>query len=181
MVSIPKPRSPAFDSTGLFADVNQQDPNVFFLCQTIEGSEEAPIRKAIVPKGHAIFMPIINWLSVMGVDGENEFQLSAVAKVKMDLVSDLILEVNGKKVRQPFHEYRVMSGYFSADLPDDNILDLPAGTRGFVSDGYWVCIPHITERTTISTFGACSSGATKIRVIYDLNVAQPNAHDACNH
>ena len=170
LISIPRPRNPAFDTTGRFASDFQRDQNMFFLCQTVEGLIAPPHRQTTVPSDRSIFMPIINWLSAMGVDGDSESELVRVAKEKMDIISGLLVEVNGKSVDIEPVRYRARSRLFIAELPKGNILNLPPEPRAFVSDGYWICFHPIKEKTRISTFGSCSSGITKIGVEDQLEV-----------
>jgi hypothetical protein len=170
LLSIPKPYNPAFDFSGLHAGVSQSDPNMFFLCQTIEAVGFTPTRTMNIPAGHAIFMPVINWVSIMDVDGKNESELLSVAKEKMDVISDLSIIVNGVKTIEPLNNYRVNSTLFLTELPDNNIFSLPSGRRQFVSDGYWICFQPRTNNIKISSFGSCSAGITKISVNYNLNI-----------
>ena len=83
---IPKSDNPALDNTGNKATLNQHDPNVFFLCQTIDTTKSAsrmiPRRKVTVRSGTSILMPIINWISVWHEDGETDENLSSVAACK---------------------------------------------------------------------------------------------------
>ena len=62
--------NPAFHWTGDKVNVNQNNPDVLFLCQTYEGVEFTPSRRNVITKGRFIFMPIINWISIMDHDGE---------------------------------------------------------------------------------------------------------------
>jgi hypothetical protein len=97
LLTIPRSKSPAFDARGDNASLNQNDDNVFFLCQTVESIQEAsPIqyRRIFVRAGQSIFMPIINWVSILYVDGESDEELLSVAKKKMDVVSELNVSNN---------------------------------------------------------------------------------------
>jgi hypothetical protein len=170
LLSIPKPNNPAIDSSGLHAAASQSDPNMFFLCQTIEGVDLIPTRTTSIPAGRAIFMPIINWISTMDVDGKDDLQLFSVAKEKMDVISDLSIVVNGIKINELLNHYRVNSSLFQAELPYNNILSLPPGRRQFVSDGYWICFQPRTSIFKVSTFGSCSAGITKISINYNLYI-----------
>jgi hypothetical protein len=170
LLSISKPNNPAFDSSGLHAGVSQNEPNMFFLCQTIEGDDLIPTRTTSIPAGRAIFMPVINWISTMDVDGKNDLQLLSVAKEKMDVISDLSIVVNGVKINEQLNHYRVNSPLFLAELPDNNILCLPPGRRQFAADGYWICFQPRTSSIKVSTFGSCSAGITKISINYNLYI-----------
>ena len=168
LLSVPLNTNPAFDLTGSNTKLNQAHPNVYFLCQTIEGAEWIPTRRTTVPEGSAIFMPIINWISVLDIDGKNEEELHSVARDKMDKVANLEVEINRAKLEVSLDHYRVHSTFFSVELPANNILQLPAGSRGLVSDGYWICFYPSYERVMLSTFGSCSSGKTRIGINYDI-------------
>lgn len=169
LLSIPKSKNPAFDFTGINASEGQLEKNIFYLCQTMEGGDFMPTRTATIPSGKCIFMPIINWISVMGFNGDTELELINLAKRKMNVVSHLNVIVNGWKLHHDLNHYRAQSPPFWVDLPKNNILELPYGQRMFVSDGYWVCFQLAGKKNRLTTFGSCSSGATKYGICYDLN------------
>jgi|KBSMisStandDraft_5_1062788.scaffolds.fasta_scaffold53930_2 hypothetical protein len=174
LLSIPKSDNPALDNTGNKATLNQHDPNVFFLCQTIDTNKSAsriiPARKVTVKSDTSILMPIINWISVLHEDGETDEILSSVAVAKMDVVSRLEVTINGVRLNRGLDRYRVKSPFFDMMLPEDNVLNLPSGSRRFVSDGYWLFLTSLEENTKISTFGSCSSGANKFLVDYYITI-----------
>lgn len=63
--------------------MNQFDPNVLFLCQTIDSIKEdrtTQDRAITMRTGRSVFMPIINWVSVLHVDGQTDEELVSVAK-----------------------------------------------------------------------------------------------------
>src|SRR5437588_6824039 len=95
LLSIPRSKSPAFDPTGHNAGINQYDPNVLFLCQTVDGVKSMDKRTVIMKTGKSILMPLINWVSVSHVDGETDEDLVAVAKKRMDVVSTLEIRISG--------------------------------------------------------------------------------------
>src|SRR5919199_4030642 len=78
LLSIPISSNPAFDTTGSFANINQNESSVFFLCQTIEANDIAPTRKCTIPSGKGIFMPIINWISILYIDGNSEQEMISI-------------------------------------------------------------------------------------------------------
>jgi hypothetical protein len=129
-----------------------------------------PTRKVPVKSGTSILMPIINWISVWQEDGETDENISSVAAAKMDVVSRLEVTINGVRLNRGLDRYRVRSPFFDMVLPEDNVLNLPSGSRRFVSDGYWLFLRSLEENTTISTFGSCSSGANKFLVDYYLTI-----------
>jgi hypothetical protein len=170
LLSIPKPISPAFDWTGSNVSVNQHDPDVFFLCQTIEGVEPSPLRHHVLTSKKAILIPIINWISTMDEDGKTDEELMNVANKKMDVVNNLEVSIN--KIRLTgLEQYRVESPFFDVMLPDNNIFDLPPGRRRSVTDGYWLFFRPFEGSLELLTFGSCSSGLTQIKVYYDLTVS----------
>jgi hypothetical protein len=167
LLSIPRTENPAHDPTGKNSSLFQEYGDVFFLCQTMGNSESCIFRKATVPSGKVLFMPIINWISVSGVDGETPTELSLVAKNKIDAVTDLELKINGKAV-EGLYKYRVRSPLFEIKLPENNILGDFRGRRLCVSDGYWIFLKPVKKNITLSSFGACSSGLNRIGVNYQL-------------
>lgn len=173
LLSTPKSKNPAYDSSGTNANVNQRDPNVLFLCQTIDSTEQARIcqdRSITMKTGKAVFMPIINWISVLYVDGSTDEELVSVAKKKMDVVSELVVELDGVAIKDGLEQYRVRSPFFDAEVSEDNILSLSSGSRHFVADGYWIFLKPLKKDTKLRTFGSCSSGVNKFEINYEINL-----------
>jgi hypothetical protein len=168
LLSIPRSLNPAFDSTGVNSYQNQERDDVIFLCQTLESSIPIPQRQVNIRKCSGIFMPIINWVSVSGIDGLTDKEMLTKAREQIDVVGDLRLTINDETLTTDLKGYRSESPFFNLELPQNNILDLPAGVRRFVSDGYWVFLRPLDLPSKISSFGSCSSGRTKIGAYYDL-------------
>lgn len=169
LLSIPKSINPTNDLTGTHASVGQPDPRVFFLCQTIEGVKEIPIREISIPKGTSIFMPILNWISDFYEHGNSEQELVETAKHRMDSIGNLNFSLEGKNI-QGLEKFRALSDFFSVELPTDNILGLPPGRTRFISDGYWIFTEPIRNDLALSTYASCSSGVTKIGINYCIKV-----------
>jgi|SRR5580765_376155 len=169
LLSIPKSHNPAIDSSGEKAYTGQSHSNVFFLCQTIEGVKQQPHRKICIHNGTSLFFPIINWVSNFYEHGRLEKELIETAIERMNTIGNLEFNFNGIKV-QGLEKYRILSKFFTVELPKDNVLDIPAGKSRLISDGYWVFTEPIITDTAISTFGSCSSGLTKIGVNYYIKV-----------
>jgi hypothetical protein len=165
---IPKYNNPALDWSGIKVYEHQNDSRVLFLCQTYEGVKNTPLRRNKITKGSSIFMPIINWISIMDNDGNSDGQLLDIARSKMDVVGPLEITINGIKVNKGLENFRIESPFFEINLPEKNLFGLSAGKRRCVSDGYWIFLRPIFESTRLSSFASCSSGATKIKVNYDL-------------
>jgi hypothetical protein len=173
LLSVPRSKSPAFDSSGDNANVNQFDPNVLFLCQTIYSVKKARTtqdRAVTMRAGRSVFMPIINWLSVFHVDGKTDEELVSVAKKRMDVVSELEVVINGVTIKEGLERYRVRSPFFDLVVPEDNIFELSAGFRHFVSEGYWIFLKPLEKDTKLTTFGSCSSGINKFGIDYNITL-----------
>jgi len=168
LLSIPLARNPAFDFTGANANINQNNPDVFFCCQTYEGTLTVPNRTVSLKVGRSIFMPIINWVSILHIDGETDEELIETANQRMDAITCLQIDINGTTVKNGLQKYRARSPFFDVKLPRDNILALQPGPIRAVSDGYWLFLKGMESDTKITSFGSCSSGATKIGVNYTL-------------
>lgn len=169
LLKIPQTTNPANDHTGKHAYYGQSDSNVFFLCQSIEGITPNPIRSVSILKGKSIFMPILNWISNSHRHGSTEQELIDIARKKMDVIQNLEVRLDGKGIKG-LERYRFLSDLFAVELPEDNILQLPAGKAHFISDGYWLFTGPVMDDIVISTFGSCSSGITKIGVTYRLTL-----------
>jgi hypothetical protein len=169
LLSIPKSINPAFDSTGTHAYRNQRS-DVFFLCQTLESVKSTPHRRVMVSAGQAIFMPIINWISTLHIDGETDQELVTTANTRMNVIGDLQITINDATINEGLASYRVQSPIFETALPRHNILGINEGTARCVSDGYWLFLKALKNNIKISSFGSCSSGITKIAVSYDISI-----------
>ncbi len=171
LLSIPKSKNPLDDSTGVNAHINQKYQNIFFLCQTHENAAPPiPSRAVTVPMGTSVFMPIINWISVLHVDGETDEELIEIANKRMDVVANLEFMIDGLSIKHGLEEYRAVSPFFEVWLPEDNIFASGPGMTRAISDGYWLFLKPLKSDTTICSFGSCSSGVTKIGVNYNLSI-----------
>ena len=171
ILKIPKVTNPLFDMSGVNAHINQFDKNVFFLCQTLESTDRISQRTITIPKCSSIFMPIINWLSILHEDGETDDDLLFRAKERMDVVKDLNMVIDGIVAeRELIRKFRFRSPFIDIILPEGNLFDKPAGPTRVVSDGYWFFLKPLSKNTMINSFGSCSSGITKIRSEYRIIV-----------
>ena len=136
-LGIPRSINPAMDQTGENASLNQPTSKVFFLCQTIEGRQGIPNRSICVPIGTMLLMPVINWLSIWGEDGETDKELSLVAKKKMDVVSNLQFSMNDCLLPIELEMSRITSNFFCAYFHPDNVFGIGRPYfRPALSDGY---------------------------------------------
>ena len=115
-------------------------------------------------------MPIINWISILHIDGETDQELIEIANKGMDVVANLQITINGFTVKNGLEESQVQSPFFGVTLPEGNILGSPSGPIRAVSDGYWYFLKPLQGDTKLSSFGSCSSGVTKIGVNYNLSI-----------
>jgi hypothetical protein len=172
LVSIPKAVNPSFDSDGRYAFANQSDPNVIFLCQTIESSTPTQSRTVTIPHGKCIFLPIINYISTVPENGNTDDEIMIDAKNKINRVSNLEFYVNDQKLDKDLNAYRFLSPFFNAYFSQDNVLSISRGIHRCISDGYWIMFQPGKDFLKFSTFGSCSSGATKITVSYKVFITR---------
>lgn len=172
LLNIPIQNSPVYDETGRNAHWGQDDPNVFFLCQTYGQSNSNPTRRILIHRGKSLFMPLINWISITPEDGLTDSELISKAQSKMNSIRDLRMIVNGYEFTADLCQYRVQSKPFCVDLQKDNILALQPGPKKIVSDGYWILTESILKSLYLTTFGSCSAGLTRIGVNYDLRILE---------
>jgi hypothetical protein len=171
LVSIPKDQSPLFDISGRNAAINQSSSSVFFLCQTYESQEVVPTRSVEVPASCLLFLPIINWISILHLDGETDEELMEVARERMNAARNLEIVIDGIRYSKGLEHHRALSPFFEAILPENNLFGLPSGRRRAISDGYWVFIRPGLKQFEISSEGSCSSGRTRIRVGYSVSIS----------
>src|SRR5215212_4237473 len=123
LLSIPKSENPAYDCKGAKSHINQNNHDVFFLCQTYqEGQPSIPNRSVHVSAHTSIFMPIINWISVLNHDGDTDHQLIETATKRMDVVGDMQVTINDLIIKNGLQQYRAGSPFFDVNLPEDNII-----------------------------------------------------------
>ena len=171
ILQIPKYNNPLFDINGKNAYLNQIYDNVLFLCQTLESSEEIPVRNIKIPKETSIFMPIINWISILHEDGETDQELISKARERMNVVKDLKININEITLTTDrLKEFRVQSPIIDVFLPEKNIFDHPSCQTRTVSDGFWIFLKPVSYSMRIKSHGSCSSGITNIGVDYNINV-----------
>jgi len=149
---------------------SHNNSKVIFLCQTFESVESMPQRHVILPVGSSIFMPIINWISVIGGKEKEEKDLKKLAKEMMDEVVKLHISLNGKPLPINLWNFRVQTPAFVIDLPNMNIFGVPKGKKLVLVDGFWIFFQPLVNNFSIETFGACRSGKTRISVNYNLEI-----------
>jgi hypothetical protein len=167
LLSIPKSQSPAYDETGEWARLQQEEGNeVVFLCQTIETPNKVPWRTITFPVGKSVFMPIINWISIK-TDRDTDEELLKSAIMHTDEVANMKFTIDDKEIID-LHKFRFLTPFFNIDFPEDNVFDVSPGIHRCVSDGFWIFFKPLKKIAKISSYGSCSSGVTKISANYYL-------------
>lgn len=149
VLSIPKAINPIWDTTGAFCEVGQSGP-VWFLAGTVGGWDAT--RSCTIPAEKVLFFPITFKLNgtVAGdckpgtVDPCNMADMRKAAAEATDAV---VLEatIDGKKLFG-LNKMRVTSPEYTITLPNDNLVDLPAGSYSpNVSNGYYVMLKPLTS------------------------------------
>ena len=129
--SIPKPDSPAADTTGKNCALKQTG-TVWFLPGTFGGTNE---RTCTIPAGKAILVSLINVMcSYAEHHLKTEPDLRACAKADQDKVTTTSITVDGVQL----NPVRLQSPLFTVTLPPNNALGLKPQTSPAISDGYWV-------------------------------------------
>jgi hypothetical protein len=178
----PESLSPVADNTGLLADGNQNDPNVWFLAGTFGGEAE---RSCAIQAGRSILLPLVNDLISYAEYGhlKNEEHLSLYAKTDLDTTTVTEAMIDGLELWN-LRIYRVRTSLFYLLLPIDTSTGISLKYTGAVSDGYWLFLQPLTpgsHTVTISGEKALfdnvqyrgykgENGRFKTDVIYHLTV-----------
>ncbi len=179
-MAIPYATNPIFDSDGSFCDVDQSGPAWF-----LAGSAGTTVtRSCTVPRGKAIFFPIIDILVDYPCPPEFGFEpppgqsledfLTEVAVSLIDLVDVLAVEVDGVPLDDLF-DYRGTSRLFTftGDPSLTATFDpcITGSPQVGVSDGYFIMLAPLSAGDhTIHFQGAVTSFGFSLDVTYNLNV-----------
>ena len=174
ITSIPKETNPTVNNSKSWILHKDEDAKVVFLCQTYESVRSMSKRHISIPAGSSIFMPIINWISVLGGKEKNTMDLKKLAEKMIDEVVKLQFIINGTSIKADLWDFRVQTSAFDILLPNNNIFDVPEGRTSMVVDGFWMFFQPLRNRLSIETFGACRSGITHIAVNYELEFVSIN-------
>jgi len=179
--SIPASNHPAFQDGDI--DLSQYQPAgpVWFLIGSFSatpvssGVLATAHRTATVPRGKALFFPIIDAeASTAEGNGSTEAELTAAAESFIEPTSDLTCEIDGHPVQDVACFHFISPIFTWGPLPADNLLGLPAGTSSpSVSDGYFLMMaPLSTGRHTVHFTGTAgiSPNAFTLDITYDLTV-----------
>lgn len=191
-LSIPPSENPLADATGEKCMVGQHG-SVWFLAGVFN-SGEPTVRTCTVPKGKALFFPIVNSVNVdtpnicgQGSAHASVDDLRAGAAAFIDGATKLSAEVDGKPIR---NLRRVKSNVFAVALPEDNLFDkpcmdafgadlgnVPAGAFApAVDDGYYLKLKPLKAGTHTVRFHAENPSASFVLdVTYNLTVVPGTA------
>ena len=175
LLSSPNDSNPSTDRTGQYCNMNQNNPNVWFLAGTSGGYEE---RKCSIPEGMAILVSPIEVICTFAEYPElkNEEDLRNCAKSDQDAVKDVKLIVDSIPVKD-LQNYRVASSLFNVTLSENNILGVHPQTTEAISDGTFVMLKELpVGHHTIYASGLLVDVTTSSNVNfvsevkYDINV-----------
>lgn len=157
-LGIPAPTNPLLDTTGAFAQTNNNGP-VFFLGGNTGGSTT---RSFTVPAGTPLFFPILNAVDI-------EFQPAPDCPAHpgdpLSCAFDFITYVNSASNLHAtldgqdlltFPSFRQTStSFFTVVLPADDAFGfgLPPGPYDAISDGFWVALDGLTPGQHTLVFG----------------------------
>lgn len=175
LLSSPNDSNPSTDRTGQYCNMNQNNPNVWFLAGTSGGYEE---RKCSIPEGMAILVSPIEVICTFAEYPElkTEEDLRNCAKSDQDAVKDVKLIVDSIPVKD-LQNYRVASSLFNVTLSENNILGVHPQTTEAISDGTFVMLKELpVGHHTIYASGLLVDVTTSSNVNfvsevkYDINV-----------
>jgi hypothetical protein len=137
LLSIPKDKSPAGDSTGGNCGTNQQGP-IWFLAGTFGGAAE---RTCTIPSGKAIMFSALNSECSYAEypDEKTESDLLECAKTFQDQTTSAQVTINGTAIEN-LDKFRIQSPLFNVTLPENNVFGISSGPTQAVSDGLWVIL-----------------------------------------
>lgn len=165
ILSLPKQVNPGLDETGGKLHIDPNDESVLFLPGTFGGSAK---RRYRIPK-RPILLPVINFITSFYEEPQLKTELGLVERAKNDIddITNTWAIVDGLNV--PVKDFRVRSSIFNLNLVEDNVFGIKAGVTRAVHDGYWLFLrPLAPGEHIIHVFGSCSSGKTKIDVVFHL-------------
>jgi hypothetical protein len=175
LLSSPIDSNPSTDRTGHYCDMNQNNPNVWFIAGTSGGYEE---RKCSIPEGMAILVSPIEVICSFAEYPElkTEEDLRNCAKADQDAVKDVKLIVDSTPIND-LQKYRVQSPLFNVTLPENNIFGVSPQTTKAISDGTFVMLKELpVGRHTIYASGFLADFTTSgtvnfvSEVKYDINI-----------
>jgi hypothetical protein len=175
---------PILDTTGAYAAVGQENGigpanKYFFLAGTF--FDKPVIRTVTVPKGNALFFPIINFEKDNANDPPTNHtvpELKRLLKADADTttLTSLSAEFDGKPVvisraASPVFDYTVPAEHSFYDYFGQVGPQFEGRIKPAVADGYWSYIPPPTPGQHTLHFTSATSTGFKLEVTYNLTVA----------
>lgn len=170
--SLPVDQSPLFDENGSCVHgANGQSGKVWYLAGVFNVSGRAE-RNCTIPTGKMLFFPIINiecdTLTPPTLDGD-EATLRACAR-QYGIFSNLVAEVDGVAIEN-LEGYIAETPRFAINLPENNILGLPAGSGSGVSKGASLMLAPLSKgKHTVHFSGTIPEFAFTLDITYYLTV-----------
>jgi hypothetical protein len=168
-LSIPKFNSPAMNNGQKNSDVEQSDPNVWFMASTIGGRVERTIK---IPSGKAVLLPVINVTISNSEDPSLNTDTDMISFVRrhMDDIVKKQASIDGEDLLIS-EKFRAQSPPFDFSYPPNNIFGAQEGPTRGAGDGYWIFMrPLQPGKHTIRTYGSCMSGKIQIDASIQLIV-----------
>lgn len=189
-LGIPAATNPLIDSTGEFANLNNNG-SVFFLAGNFGGKT---VRTITISYGKSLFLPLINNIDVEApqlgpscFDPPND-SVAAIAcalafispSLELNQLTDLHATLDGQDLltfsSQDFRQ--TSTSFFDISLPVDNLFGLPSDSYPSVSDGYWLALQDIPVGNHVLKFGGTQANGFQVDVTANLNVVPEPASGA---
>ena len=92
------------------------------------------------------------------------------AKDEIDKIENLDVIIDGTRLSN-LKKFRVQSGAFDVNLPQDNIWGVKPGKTRAAADGYWIFLKPLPKgKHTLQFNGSCLAGTINIGTNYYLEV-----------
>jgi hypothetical protein len=147
LLQIPDATNPSNDSTGENSDIDQNDPNVWFLAgahvQKPYHTMATVERRCYIPGGKALGLALAaNECSLAEFPYMNTDELKQYAEAG-DVVKLLLMSIDGKPFKS-LDKYKARSDLFEVILPKDNLFDAPAGPTKAVGHAFMIIVKPLT-------------------------------------
>jgi hypothetical protein len=139
IASVPADQSPLTDPDGRFCDVGQPD-QVFFLGSNFGGTS---VRSCTVSADRGILLSPGGVICVLNLDGETEEEVRACAEDAITTITNVVAEVDGVAV-EGLADFQLTTPLFTFTLPEDNVLELPAGDHQAINAGFHLLLEPLS-------------------------------------
>ena len=173
LLALPKDQNPEKDGEDCRNGANGQSGPVWFLAQggiTLE-------RHCTVPAQKALFFPVVagecSTLERPPYHGDDEVTLRSCIRAVLDQAVAVRCELDGVPMEN-LSLHRVQSPPFEFTVPDNNLLEAPAGTGLSVADGVYVLLWELKPGLhTIHTHAEVPAHGFVQDITYHLTVELP--------